>query len=69
MVLLAAVCLLWPGLGTADQDAALSAGFASHKGQFELLIMIPIVSVILAATAFHFAARSRSRARSITEGH
>jgi hypothetical protein len=42
---LAAVCLLWPGLGIADQDAALPAGFSSHRGQFELLIMIPIGSV------------------------
>jgi amino acid transporter len=58
---LAAVCLLWPGLGTADPDAALPAGFASQRFQFELLILAPIAAVIAAATAHHLATRIRSR--------
>ena len=36
--LLAAVCLLWPGFGTADPDAALPAGFEGQRLQFELLV-------------------------------
>ena len=58
---LAAICLLWPGLGTADPDAALPAGFASQRGQFELLIMTPIAAVVAAVTVYHLAARCRGR--------
>ena len=61
--LLAAVCLLWPGLGTADPDAALPAGFASQRGQFELFVLVPIAVVIAATTAYCLATRPRSRAR------
>jgi amino acid transporter len=58
---LAAICLLWPGLGTADPDAALPMGFASQRGQFELLVLTPVAAVIAAATAYHLAARARRR--------
>jgi amino acid transporter len=58
---LAAICLLWPGLGTADPDAALPAGFASQRGQFELLILTPIAAVVAAVTVYHLAARRRGR--------
>jgi len=58
---LAAICLLWPGLGTADPDAALPAGFASQRGQFELLILTPIAAVVAAVTVYHLAARRRDR--------
>jgi glutamate:GABA antiporter len=61
--LLAAVCLLWPGLGTADPDAALPAGFASQRGQFELLVLVPIGAVITVTTAYHLATRPMGRAR------
>ena len=60
---LAAICLLWPGLGTADPDAALPAGFASQRGQFELLILTPIAAVVAAVTAYHLAARRGRRGR------
>jgi amino acid transporter len=56
---LTAVCLLWPGLGTADPDAALPAGFAAQRGQFELLILTPIAVLLAATTTYHLAARSR----------
>ena len=61
--LLAAACLLWPGLGTADPDAALPAGFASQRGQFELLVLVPIGAVITVTTAYYLATRPRGRAR------
>jgi amino acid transporter len=61
--LLAAVCLLWPGLGTADPDAALPAAFASQRGQFELLVLVPIGAVIAATTAYYLTTRPRSRVR------
>lgn len=56
---LTAVCLLWPGLGTADPDAALPAGFAAQRGQFEFLILTPVAVLIAATTAYHLATRSR----------
>ena len=59
---LAAACLLWPGVGTADPDAALPPGFSSHRGQFELLVIIPIAAVIVAVTAYHLATHNRDRA-------
>jgi amino acid transporter len=55
--LLAAVCLLWPGLGTAHPDAALPAGFASQRGPFELLVLTPIGAVIAVTTAYYLATR------------
>ena len=55
--LLATVCLLWPGLGTGDPDAALPAGFEGQRLQFELLVLSPVAAVVLAATAFHVARR------------
>jgi hypothetical protein len=58
---LATACLLWPGLGTADPDAALPAGFASQRGQFELLVLTPIAAVLAATTAYHLTARLRRR--------
>jgi amino acid transporter len=58
---LAAVCLLWPGLGTADPDAALPAGFASQRGQFELLVLAPVAAVIAVTSAYCLASRARAR--------
>ncbi len=59
--LLVAVCLLWPGLGTADPDAALPAGFSGERGLFELLVLGPIVAVVLSFSAYHVGAGARSR--------
>ena len=68
--LLAAVCLLWPGLGTADPDAALPAGFASQRGQFELLVLVPIGAVITVTTAYCLATwRERAGRISRRTGH
>jgi amino acid transporter len=60
---LAAACLLWPGLGTADPDSALPAGFTAQRGQFELLVVAPIAAVILVTTAHHLAISTRLRRR------
>jgi glutamate:GABA antiporter len=58
---LAAVCLLWPGLGTAHPDVALPAGFAAQRGQFEFLVLTPIAAVIAATTVYHLATRRMRR--------
>jgi glutamate:GABA antiporter len=57
---LAAVCLLWPGLGTAHPDAALPAGFAGQRVQFELLVLTPIALVVLATLAYQLTAGRRA---------
>jgi hypothetical protein len=58
---LAAACLLWPGLGTANPDAHLPAGFTAHRGQFELLVLLPIAAVITAITGYHLTTSTRRR--------
>jgi amino acid transporter len=62
--LVAATCLLWPGFGTADPDAALPPAFAGDRLQFELLVLAPIVAVVAACAAFQVLARHRERAAS-----
>lgn len=58
--IVAAVCLLWPGLGTAVPDDALPAGFDGDRLQFELLVLGPIVVVVFVALVFHLrSARTR----------
>ncbi len=53
--LLAAVCLLWPGFGTAHPDAALPAGFEGQRTQFELLVLVPIAAMVpICALLYHF---------------
>ena len=59
--LLAAVNLLWPGVGTADPDAALPAGFAGDRLTFELMVLVPLVVVAVVSVVF---SRSRGHARS-----
>jgi hypothetical protein len=54
--LLATACLLWPGLGTADPDASLPAGFNGQRLQFELLVLAPL-AVVAACTVFHLTSR------------
>jgi amino acid transporter len=58
--LLVTACLLWPGLGTADPDAALPAGFEGQRLQFELLVLAPLAAVVAACTVFHLASRRPS---------
>jgi amino acid transporter len=43
---LATVVLLYPGFGTAHPDAALPAGFAGQRTQFELSQFIPLATLI-----------------------
>jgi amino acid transporter len=53
--LLASVCLLWPGFGTAHPDEALPAGFEGERAQFELLVLIPIAAMVpICALLYHF---------------
>jgi amino acid transporter len=59
--LIAATCLLWPGFGTANPDAALPAAFGHDRLQFELLVLAPIVAVVVACTAFQITARRQRR--------
>ena len=58
--LLVTACLLWPGLGTADPDASLPAGFEGQRLQFELLVLGPLAAVVAACTVFHLASRGSS---------
>ena len=60
LVLLVTACLLWPGLGTADPDASLPAGFEGQRLQFELLVLAPLAAVVAACTVFHVASRRSS---------
>lgn len=52
--LLAAVCLLWPGFGTAHPDAHLPAGFEGQRVEYELLTIVPILAVLVAVSAYMF---------------
>jgi len=54
---LVTACLLWPGLGTADPDASLPAGFEGQRLQFELLVLAPLAVVAAACTVFHLTSR------------
>jgi glutamate:GABA antiporter len=59
--LLAAVCLLWPGFGTADPDAALPAGFQGQRATFELLVLCPIVALLVVCAGFYLLGRPSGR--------
>jgi amino acid transporter len=50
--LLATVCLLWPGFGMADPDAALPSGFEGQRGQFELVVLVPVLGAVLCCAAY-----------------
>jgi glutamate:GABA antiporter len=67
--LLATACLLWPGLGTGDPEAALPAGFEGQRLRFELLVLVPLAVVVAACTAFQLVGRRRpSRPRAWPAG-
>ncbi len=55
--LLAACCLLWPGIGTAHPDAALPEGFDGRRSQFELMMVAPVVAVLAVVSLYHAASR------------
>jgi glutamate:GABA antiporter len=55
--LLATACLLWPGLGTGDPEAALPAGFEGQRLRFELLVLVPLAVVVVACTVFQVVGR------------
>jgi len=50
---LAALCLLWPGFGTSNPDDALPAGFEGSRGEFELLVLTPVVLLMVLASVFY----------------
>ena len=50
--LLAAVCLLWPGFGTAHPDDHLPAGFEGQRVEYELLTIAPILAVVAVVIAY-----------------
>jgi amino acid transporter len=56
---LAAVFLLWPGLGMPNPDEHLPAGFAGARGEFELLVLAPILGVIGLYAVVHQCTRGR----------
>jgi hypothetical protein len=59
--LLAVVCLLWPGFGTPDPDAALPAGFEGQRATFEMLVLSPIAALLPACAGFYLLGRPSSR--------
>jgi amino acid transporter len=61
--LLVAVCLLWPGFGTPDPDAALPAGFAGERALFETAVLVPIVALVLLHTGFYLLQQGRRTRR------
>jgi amino acid transporter len=56
--LLAAVCLVWPGFGTAHPDASLPAGFEGDRATFELLVLIPVAAMLPLCVVLHALGRS-----------
>jgi glutamate:GABA antiporter len=58
---LAAVCLLWPGFGTGDPDAALPAGFEGERLEFELLVLAPLALIVALGCVFYGLGRYSSR--------
>jgi glutamate:GABA antiporter len=49
---LAFAAILWPGLGTADPDASLPAGFAGDRAGFVAVELVPIAAVLVGAAIF-----------------
>ncbi len=57
--LLTAICVLWPGLGTAHPDRSLPAGFHGARGEFEVLVLLPLLVLVAIAVAYDVAGRAR----------
>jgi glutamate:GABA antiporter len=49
---LAFAAILWPGLGAANSDAYLPAGFAGNRLGFFLVELVPIAAILIGAVAF-----------------
>src|SRR5579859_4187883 len=47
------IMLLWPGLGSANPDASLPAGFAHDRLQFELSQIIPLLVIVALGVLFY----------------
>jgi glutamate:GABA antiporter len=56
--MLATVCLLWPGFGTADPDASLPDGFEGDRATFELLVLTPIALMLPLCASLYALGRS-----------
>lgn len=65
--LLVAICLLWPGFGTAHPDDHLPSGFEGQRLHFEVLTFIPVVLVVVAAAAYVVTHRSEPLAPGTAE--
>ena len=50
--LLVAICLLWPGFGTAHPDDHLPSGFEGQRLEFEVLTLVPLLLVVVAAASY-----------------
>ena len=59
--LLAAACLLWPGFGSSNPDAALPAGFEGQRMTFELLVLCPIAVLLPVSVGFYLLGRPSAR--------
>jgi len=64
--LLATVCLLWPGFGTSDPDAALPAGFEGQRATFELLVLCPIAAMLPICACLYALGRPRTRGQVVS---
>lgn len=59
---LAAICLLWPGFGTAHPDASLPAGFEGQRARFELLVLCPVAAIVPICVGLYWFGRVPRRA-------
>ncbi len=59
--LLVAVCLLWPGFGTAHPDAHLPAGFEGARVEFEALTLVPVIVVVMLVAGYFAVLAPRDR--------
>jgi amino acid transporter len=58
---LAFAAILWPGLGAANSDAYLPAGFAGNRLGFFLVELVPIAAILIGAVAFAGLGRREER--------
>ena len=64
---LAGLAALVPGLGTADPDAALPAGFAGERLAFTASIVVPLVALAATALAISLALPALRRRRAAAD--
>ena len=64
--LLATLSLLWPGIGTANPDAALPAGFEGDRLVFEAIVLSPLAMIVaVCATFLALGARAAARREAV----